>query len=121
MKIALFMIKVPDFGVRNDNTDLITVFERVGAEAAGKIGENDLEACAETACRTCGSCAGMFTANSMNCLAEAIGLAQPGNGTIPAAAWKDRKKQVWEINPERIKLVEKSADVIEHLDDHKIA
>jgi dihydroxy-acid dehydratase len=98
-----------------DNTDLISVFEQVGSEAAGKIKESELEACAETACRTCGSCAGMFTANSMNCLAEAIGLAQPGNGTVPASVWKDKKKQTWEINPERIQLVERAAEVIDHL------
>ncbi len=98
-----------------DNTDLVTVFEKVGAEAAGKISEKQLEESAETSCRTCGSCAGMFTANSMNCLAEGIGLALPGNGTIPAARWVDQKKFISEINPDRIKLVEKTADVIEDL------
>jgi dihydroxy-acid dehydratase len=64
--------------------DLITVFEGVGAVKAGKICEDDLKALAECACPGCGSCAGMFTANSMNCLSEALGLALPGNGTIPA-------------------------------------
>ena len=64
--------------------DLITVFEGVGAVKAGKICEDDLKELAECACPGCGSCAGMFTANSMNCLSEAIGLALPGNGTIPA-------------------------------------
>ena len=64
--------------------DLITVFEGVGALKAGKICEDDLKALAECACPGCGSCAGMFTANSMNCLSEALGLALPGNGTIPA-------------------------------------
>ena len=66
--------------------DLITVFEGVGAVKAGKICEDDLKALAECACPGCGSCAGMFTANSMNCLSEAVGLALPGNGTIPAVA-----------------------------------
>lgn len=98
-----------------NNTDLITIFEGVGGEAAGKISGGQLENLANTACRTCGSCAGMFTANSMNCLAEAIGLAQPGNGTIPAARWTDRSKLLWEINPERIALVERSADTLEYL------
>ncbi len=93
-------------------TDLISVFEGVGSEAAGKISAKDLESIASLACRTCGSCAGMFTANSMNCLAEAIGLALPGNGSIPAAVWKDRAKQTWEINPERLKLVERAAETI---------
>jgi dihydroxy-acid dehydratase len=103
-----------------NNTDLVTVFEAVGSEAAGKISENELENLAATSCRTCGSCAGMFTANSMNCLAEAVGLALPGNGTIPAAVWKDREKQIWEINPERLKLIDKVADTIESLLKHNI-
>jgi dihydroxy-acid dehydratase len=64
--------------------DLITVFEGVGAVKAGKICEDELKELAECACPGCGSCAGMFTANSMNCLSEVIGMALPGNGTIPA-------------------------------------
>jgi dihydroxy-acid dehydratase len=64
--------------------DLITVFEGVGAVKAGKMSEDELKELAECACPGCGSCAGMFTANSMNCLSEAVGLALPGNGTIPA-------------------------------------
>jgi dihydroxy-acid dehydratase len=64
--------------------DLITVFEGVGAVKAGKIDEAELKDLSECACPGCGSCAGMFTANSMNCLSEALGLALPGNGTIPA-------------------------------------
>ncbi|MGD0828011.1 MAG: dihydroxy-acid dehydratase [Desulfobaccales bacterium] len=64
--------------------DLISVFEGVGAVKAGKICEDELKDLAECACPGCGSCAGMFTANSMNCLSEAVGLALPGNGTIPA-------------------------------------
>jgi dihydroxy-acid dehydratase len=64
--------------------DLITVFEGVGAVKAGKIAEAELKDLSECACPGCGSCAGMFTANSMNCLSEAVGLALPGNGTIPA-------------------------------------
>lgn len=103
-----------------NNTDLITIFEGVGGEAAGKISEAQLKSLASTACRTCGSCAGMFTANSMNCLAEAIGLAQPGNGTIPAAAWVDRAKMTWQINPERIALVERAADTLEALLKNKV-
>jgi dihydroxy-acid dehydratase len=66
--------------------DLISVFEGVGAVKAGKMAEEELAALAECACPGCGSCAGMFTANSMNCLCEAVGLALPGNGTIPAVA-----------------------------------
>ncbi len=65
--------------------DLISVFEAVGGYKAGKVSAEDLEAMEQRACPGCGSCAGMFTANSMNCLAETIGVALPGNGTIPAA------------------------------------
>jgi dihydroxy-acid dehydratase len=64
--------------------DLITVFEAVGRVRAGAMTEEELEKMAERACPGCGSCAGMFTANSMNCLSETIGLALPGNGTVPA-------------------------------------
>jgi len=64
--------------------DLITVFEAVGAVHSGKMSEQELCLIEDRACPTCGSCAGMFTANSMNCLSEAIGMALPGNGTIPA-------------------------------------
>jgi dihydroxy-acid dehydratase len=64
--------------------DLINIFEGVGALSAGRITEQELRELEMTACPGCGSCAGMFTANSMNCLMEAIGLALPGNGTILA-------------------------------------
>lgn len=64
--------------------DLISVFEAVGAVRTGKMTEEQLTCIEDAACPTCGSCAGMFTANSMNCLTEVIGLGLPGNGTIPA-------------------------------------
>lgn len=63
---------------------LSTLFEAVGARKAGLIGDEELETMENQACPGCGSCSGMFTANSMNCLCEAIGIALPGNGTIPA-------------------------------------
>ncbi len=69
---------------QGQEVDLISVFEGVGAVKAGKICEDDLKDLAQCACPGCGSCAGMFTANSMNCLSEALGMALPGNGTIPA-------------------------------------
>ncbi|MDD5832114.1 MAG: dihydroxy-acid dehydratase [Clostridiales bacterium] len=65
-------------------TSLSQMFEAVGAFKAGIIDEKELCEREENSCPTCGSCSGMFTANSMNCLCEAIGLALPGNGTIPA-------------------------------------
>ena len=74
-----------NFGGRN-NTSLSNMFEAVGAHKANKMTAQELVACEKNACPGCGSCAGMFTANSMNCLSEAIGMALPGNGTIPAVA-----------------------------------
>jgi len=64
--------------------DLISVFEGVGQHSAGKLSDEQLYKIEKLACPGCGSCAGLFTANSMNCLAEALGLALPGNGTILA-------------------------------------
>jgi dihydroxy-acid dehydratase len=88
---------------------LTSVFEGVGAYQAGNINEEDLQEIEEVACPTCGSCSGMFTANSMNCLAEGLGLALPGNGTILAVA-EERKefvkksaKQLMEIIKQDIK------------------
>lgn len=66
--------------------DLITVFEAVGKVSSGQMTEKELERLEERACPGCGSCAGMFTANSMNCVSEALGVALPGNGTIPAVS-----------------------------------
>ena len=68
---------------KNKKIDLITVFEAVGAVKSGRMTQSQLLEIENAACPTCGSCAGMFTANSMNCLTEAIGMALPGNGTIP--------------------------------------
>ena len=65
-------------------TSLSSVFEAVGSVSAGKIDEKKLCEFEENACPTCGSCSGMYTANSMNCLTETIGMGLPGNGTIPA-------------------------------------
>ena len=64
--------------------DLSGVFEAVGAISAGRMDPEELRYIEENACPGCGSCSGMFTANSMNCLCEAIGIALPGNGSIPA-------------------------------------
>jgi len=79
--------------------DVKTMFEAVGAVHAGTLDEDELVEFEQAACPGCGSCAGLFTANSMNCLAEALGLALPGNGTIPAvhAARLRLAKQAGEI------------------------
>lgn len=66
------------------NISLTNVFEAVGKHAVGNMDDSTLEEIEECACPGCGSCSGMFTANSMNCLTEALGMALPGNGTIPA-------------------------------------
>jgi dihydroxy-acid dehydratase len=90
-------------------SDLITVFEGVGKVQSGEMTEAELEAIETSACPTCGSCSGMFTANSMNCLLEAIGLALPGNGTIPAVdprrleLAKDAARQIFELLERDIK------------------
>jgi len=70
--------------LRDQRVSLNNVFIGVGAVAAGKMTAEDLALLEENACPGCGSCAGMFTANSMNCLTEALGMGLPGNGTIPA-------------------------------------
>ena len=67
-----------------ENQSVSQMFEAVGAYKANLIDEKELKKCEQNSCPTCGSCSGMFTANSMNCLCEALGIALPGNGTIPA-------------------------------------
>lgn len=70
--------------VNGKKTSLSSMFEAVGAYSAGKIDEKQLCVCEENTCPSCGSCSGMYTANSMNCLTEVLGMGLQGNGTIPA-------------------------------------
>lgn len=70
--------------VDGKKTSLSSMFEAVGAYSAGKIDEAQLCVCEENTCPTCGSCSGMYTANSMNCLTEVLGMGLRGNGTVPA-------------------------------------
>ena len=70
--------------VKGHKTSLSSMFETVGSYAAGSMTEEDVNEFECKACPTCGSCSGMYTANSMNCLTEALGMGLPGNGTIPA-------------------------------------
>lgn len=72
--------------VGGSKTSLSSMFEAVGANAAGKITDEELLDFEQNACPTCGSCSGMYTANSMNCLTEVLGMGLPGNGTIPAVS-----------------------------------
>ena len=85
--------------------DLISVFEGVGKFHAGTIDAKQLQELEETACPTCGSCSGMFTANSMNCLMEAMGMALPGNGSVLAVDPR-RKEMVKEAGRQIMFLVE---------------
>jgi dihydroxy-acid dehydratase len=100
--------------------DLITVFEGLGKQSAGKMTEAELDDLAETCCPGCGSCAGMFTANSMNCLAEVVGLALPGNGTITAEVWADEAKTRTKLNPDRIAHTKASAAILKRCLDENI-
>ncbi|RUM59738.1 MAG: dihydroxy-acid dehydratase [Persephonella sp.] len=86
--------------------DLSTAFEAVGAYSRNKITEEELKLIEQNACPSCGSCSGMFTANSMNCLSEALGIALPGNGSILAVDPR-RKELAKEAGKQIIKLVEK--------------
>jgi dihydroxy-acid dehydratase len=96
-------------GVLNGKpVDLISVFEGVGKNRAGTMTPHELKELEECACPTCGSCSGMFTANSMNCLTEAIGLGLPGNGTIPA------------VYSERIRLAKKAGMAVMRLLENDI-
>jgi len=86
--------------------DLSNLFEYVGAVKAGKMTEEELNKIEEAACPGCGSCAGMFTANSMNCLTEGLGLGLPGNGTIPAV-YAARKRLAKQAGMKVMELIEK--------------
>ena len=92
---------------RGRNLDLNSVFEGVGAVSAGMMTEEELYDIEEDACRSCGSCAGMFTANSMNCLTEALGMGLPGNGTIPAV-YAERTRLAKKAGMKILDLVEKN-------------
>ncbi len=91
MLMAMVRLNIPSIIVSGGpmlagkgHSDLISVFEGVGRVRAQKMSEEELENLSMEACPGCGSCSGMFTANTMNCLTEALGLALPGNGTVPA-------------------------------------
>ena len=86
-----------------EKSDLISVFKGVGELQTGKITEAQLLKLEQSACPTCGSCSGMFTANSMNCLCEALGMALPGNGTVLA------------VSKEREAVYERAARAIVHM------
>ena len=92
--------------INGKGISLTNMFEAVGAVQAGKMSENELNCLENSACPSCGSCSGMFTANSMNCLTEAIGMALPGNGTIPAV-YSERLRLAKLSGMKIVELVEK--------------
>ena len=89
------------------DVDLSDIFEAVGKRVAGIIDDEELREVEDLTCPTCGSCAGMFTANTMNCMMEALGLALPGNGTIPAV-YSARDRLAKEAGRHVMMLVEKN-------------
>ena len=93
--------------VKGNKTSLSSMFEAVGAYAAGKMTEEDVDDYVCNACPTCGSCSGMYTANSMNCLTEAIGMGLQGNGTIPAV-YSQRLKLAKHAGMKVMELLEKN-------------
>ena len=88
-------------------TDLNSLFDGVGQVQAGTMTDEELKYLEDSACPTCGSCSGMFTANSMNCLCEALGIALPGNGTIPAV-YSERLRLAKHAGMKVIELLEKN-------------
>mgnify|MGYP001069611547 FL=1 len=93
--------------VQGNKTSLSSMFEAVGAHAAGKMTEEQVNDYVCNACPTCGSCSGMYTANSMNCLTEAIGMGLQGNGTIPAV-YSERIKLAKHAGMKIMELLEKN-------------
>ena len=93
--------------VKGQRTSLSSMFEAVGAYAAGKMTEEDVYEYECKTCPTCGSCSGMYTANSMNCLTEALGMGLQGNGTIPAV-YSERIKLAKHAGMKVMEMVEKN-------------
>ena len=106
---AVFVSGGPMLSVEKDGKylDLNSVFEAVGSYKAGIMSEEEVYACEDNACPTCGSCSGMFTANSMNCLTEVIGMGLPGNGTIPAV-YAERIRLAKQAGMQVMEMLEKN-------------
>ncbi len=110
---AMLAGKVPG---RGGAIDLTTVFEAVGAHSSGKMSDAELLEFEDNACPTCGSCSGMFTANSMNCLTEALGMALPGNGTVPAV-YSERDRLAKESGYKIMELFEKQVKPLDIMNE----
>lgn len=100
-------------------TDLNTLFDGAASVNNGDMTLEELEYFENTACPTCGSCSGLFTANSMNCLCEALGIALPGNGTIPAV-YSERLRLAKHAGMRIMDLVEKNIRIKDIIDSHSI-
>ena len=103
---SIFLSGGPMLAGRNgqETVDLSSMFETVGRVVSGLLDEKELARLEELACPGCGSCSGMFTANTMNCLTEALGMALPGNGTIPAVSGQ-RLRLAFEAGKRAVELV----------------
>lgn len=107
---AIFVSGGPMLSLKADDgrhMDLNSVFEAVGAYKSGKADDDDLLYCENNACPGCGSCSGMFTANSMNCLTEALGMGLRGNGTIPAV-YAERTRLAKNAGMRVVELIEEN-------------
>ena len=106
-------------GRTGEQTDLNSLFDAVGQVTAGTMSEEECHWLEGTACPTCGSCSGMFTANSICCLAEALGIALPGNGTIPAV-YSERIRLAKHAGMTVIELVEKGITARQIINERSI-
>ena len=106
-------------GRDGSQTDLNSLFDAVGAVTAGTMSENECSWLENTACPTCGSCSGMFTANSICCLAEALGLALPGNGTVPAV-YSERIRLAKRTGMQVMRLLEQGITAREIINERSV-
>lgn len=102
-----------------NQTDLNTLFDAVGQVASGTMTEEECKWFEETACPTCGSCSGMFTANSICCLSEGLGIALPGNGTIPAV-YSERIRLAKHAGMKVMELLEKDIKALDIINEASI-
>ena len=104
---------------KGNETDLNSLFDAVGQVTAGTMTEEECSWLENTACPTCGSCSGMFTANSICCLAEALGLALPGNGTVPAV-YSERIRLAKQAGMKVMELLEKGITALDIINEKSI-
>ncbi len=102
-----------------NQTDLNSLFDAVGQVTAGTMTEEECKWLENTACPTCGSCSGMFTANSICCLSEGLGIALPGNGTVPAV-FSERIRLAKHAGMKVMELVEKDITALDIINEHSI-